>query len=111
MKDFMNAVIAASISDEMTAFATAEIAKIDGKNAKRRNTMTDAQKDNYGMVEYIAAGMKEGDVITAAEVATAHGITSQKASAIMQIGVKSGKFTAVDVKVKGKGKVKGYTIA
>ena len=108
MKDFMTAVIAANISEDITNFATAEVAKIDGKNEKRRNTATAAQKANTETVKVIAAGMS--GTVTAAEVATKYGMTVQKASALMQMGVKSGIFTAVDVKVKGKGKVKGYTI-
>lgn len=109
MKDFMTAVIAAGISDDVTAFATAEVAKIDAKNAKRRTTQTKAQAANAEMVQTIAAWMD--GVTTAAEVATQFGITTQKASAVMQMGVKSGIFTVSDVKVKGKGKVKGYSVA
>ena len=105
----MTAVIAANISEDITNFAAAEVAKIDGKNEKRRNTATAAQKANVETVKVIATEMS--GTVTAAEVANKYGMTVQKASALMQMGVKSGIFTAVDVKVKGKGKVKGYTIA
>lgn len=111
MKEFMTAVIAANLSDEMTVFAQDAITKIDTKNTKRRTTMTAAQKENAALLETIISGMTAGQTVISAEIAQKMGITSQKATALLQSGVKSGILTVTDVKVKGKGKVKGYTLA
>lgn len=110
MKDFMTAVIAANLSEDMTAFATAEVAKIDAKNAKRRTTPTKAQAANAEFLTSIVDGMTVDEVVTAAEVAAKFGVTTQKASAVLSGGVKSGVLVASEVKVKGKGKVKGYSL-
>lgn len=111
MKEFMTAVIAANLSDDMTAFAKDAITKIDNKNTKRRTTMTAAQKENAALLDAIVKGMTAGQTVISAEIAQKMGITSQKATALLQNGVKSGILTVADVKVKGKGKVKGYTLA
>ena len=115
MKEFLNAVVTANVSEEVTNFASAEIAKIDGKNAKRRNTPTASQKANAELLASILfemkeGGLAEGGVAIASNVGKAFGITTQKASAILQMGVKEGALTETEVKVKGKGKVKGYAL-
>lgn len=110
MKDFLTAVIAASISEDVTAFATAEVAKIDGKNAKRRTTPTAAQKANAEMLTAFVASLRASEWVTASDAASRMGVTVQKASALLQSGVKSGALVVTDAKVKGKGKVKAYAI-
>ena len=110
MKDFLTAVIAASVSDEVTAFATAEVAKIDGKNAKRRTTPTAAQKANADMLTAFVASLRASEWVTASDAASRMGVTVQKASALLQSGVKSGALVVTDAKVKGKGKVKAYAV-
>lgn len=110
MKAFLTAVLATEgITAEVAEFATAEIAKIEGKNAKRRNTPTKAQQDNAGLLEFVLAGMTAETVVTASEVAKMIGESTQKASAILQMGVKSGALTSTEVKGKS-GKVKGYAL-
>lgn len=109
MKDFMTAVAATTTDADLRTFATDYIAKIEDKNAKRRNTPTKAQTANADLVATIVANMSAGDVLTAADVAKSLGVTTQKASALLQNGVKSGFLTAVDVKGKS-GKVKGYSL-
>lgn len=110
MKEFLTAVSAIEgIKPELAEFAIAEIAKIDGKNAKRRATVTDTQKANAELLNQVVSGMTENQVITASEVATAYDISTQKASAILSNGVKSGLLVSEEIKIKGKGKVKGYS--
>ena len=110
MKDFMTAVVSANLSDEMTAFATAEIAKIEEKNAKRRTTPTKAQLANAELLDTIVSALNADEVVTASQIAKTMDITTQKASALLSNGVKSGILTACEVKEKGKGKVKGYSL-
>lgn len=112
MKAFLTAVLnTEGISADVANFAKAEIAKIDEKNAKRRTKPTATQKANEDTILEIVGGMSATDVLTAGSLATAKGISTQKASALLQKGVKSGFLTACEVKVKGKGKVMGYSLA
>lgn len=114
MKEFMNAVVKANISAELTAYAIAEIKKIDDKNKARKTKQTATQKANAELltsiiVEMIDGGLADSGYTTAGQVATVFGISTQKASAILQGGVKSGVLTSAEVKIKGKGKVIGYS--
>lgn len=109
MKEFMNAVVKANISAELTAYATAEIKKIDDKNKARKTKQTATQKANAEFLTEIIAGMTAGQVVTAGEIASKFGVSTQKASAILQGGVKSGDLISAEVKIKGKGKVIGYS--
>lgn len=110
MKAFLTAVLdTKGISAEVADFAKAEIAKIEEKNKKRRTTLTKGQKDNAALLEFVIAGMSATDVLTASDVAVMIDGSTQKASAILQNGVKQGILTASEVKGKS-GKVKGYRL-
>lgn len=109
MTSFLTAVLATSgISEDVATFAKAELAKIEQKNAKRRTTPTRAQLDNEALMLAMVAGYKPGDVVTSAKV-VADGIatTSQKATALLMLAVKTGNMVETG-KVKG---VKTYAIA
>lgn len=109
-RDFYNAVISANISDELTAYATNALAKMDAANEKRRNTPTKAQKENAPVIEAIQ-GVLNGELQTASDIAAAVGISTQKASALLRGLVTEGYAVAEDVKVPKKGVVKGYKLA
>ena len=49
-------------------------------------------------------------MLVASTIATTLGISTQKVSALAKQLVESGKVVAEDVKVKGKGAVKGYKV-
>ena len=101
MTSFLTAVLATSgISEDVATFAKAELAKIDAKNAKRRTTPTAAQVANANMLTDLVGAMGEGEVLTAANAAALLGVSVQKASALLQNGVKSGILTKTEVKVK-----------
>ena len=112
MTSFLTAVLATSgISEDVATFAKAELAKIDAKNAKRRTTPTAAQVANANLLTDLVGAMGAGEVLTAANAAVLLGVSVQKASALLQNGVKSGVLTKTEFKVKGKGKVCGYVKA
>ena len=96
-----------SVSDELKAFALAEIAKLDARNDKRRNTLTKEQKANEEVKVAILEAIGIGSM-TASEVGGALGISTQKASALLKQLVNDGKLTCHEVKVKGKGSVNAY---
>lgn len=113
-REFFNAVIEGNITDEIKDFAKSQIEKLDSKNAKRKTTDNKTQKENKAIKESLLATMEKDKVYTASEVAgmEIEGITStQKASALLRQMVETGTLTSEEVKVKGKGKVKGYRLA
>lgn len=113
-REFFTAVIEGKINDEIKEFAQLQIEKLDSKNAKRKTTESKTQKENKDIKKTLLATMEKDKVYTASEVAgmEIEGITStQKASALLRQMVETGTLTSEEVKVKGKGKVKGYRLA
>ena len=109
-RNFYEDVIKAEISDEVTAFATAALAKMDAANEKRRNTPTKAQKENEPILEAITAELS-AELKTASDIAAVVEISVQKASSLLRMLVANGVVVAEDVKVPKKGTVKGYKLA
>ena len=111
-REFLTKVIAIEgISKELSDYATESIAKLDARNDKRKNTQTKAQKENEGVMTAIVDHLTTNGSDVASSIGTALGISTQKASALCKLLVDSGKLTVADVKVKGKGTVKQYSIA
>ena len=113
-REFFTAVIEGKINDEIKEFAQLQIEKLDSKNAKRKTTDSKTQKENKAIKTSLLATMEKDKIYTASEVAgmEIEGITStQKASALLRQMVETGTLTSEEVKVKGKGKVKGYKLA
>jgi hypothetical protein len=96
--------------DKVKEWATAEIEKLDAKNSKRKNTETKEQKENKVLMDAILSNLSAGTPTVASILGTALGVSTQKASALCSLLVKSGKVVATEVKVKGKGTVKGYLL-
>lgn len=113
-REFFTAVIEGNITDDIKDFAKSQIEKLDSKNAKRKSTDSKTQRENKAIKETLLATMEKDKVYTASEVAgmEIEGITStQKASALLRQLVETGALTSEEVKVTGKGKVKGYRLA
>ena len=109
-RDFFNAVISANIDPDLTDFAKAEIAKLDARNDKRRNTLSKEQKANEGVKEQILAYLANAKSAVASEIAGALDLSTQKVSALCRQLVESGAVAVTDIKVKGKGAVKSYSV-
>lgn len=105
-REFLNNIINGNIDNNTIEMAKAEIAKLDARNDKRRNTLTKEQKENEVIKESIL-GVLNG-VTTAAEVGKALEISTQKASALLGQLASDEKVIVTEVKIKGKGTVKGY---
>lgn len=113
-RTFLEMVVNANISDEMTAYAMERIKHLDDVNEHRKAKGSKTQRANVEVKKAILASLEENTVYTASQVAEMgiEGITStQKASALLRQMVETGTLTSEDVKVKGKGKVKGYRLA
>ena len=98
-RDFYNAVIATVDNDELKAFATDAIAKLDERNAKRASKPSKTQIANEPIIKAIASVLTDEPML-ASKIAELCEISTQKASALVK---KVDGVQSVDVKVKGKG--------
>lgn len=105
-REFFNAIIESNVSDELKAFATDAIAKLDARNAKRSATPSKSQIANEAVKVEIAKVLTE-EPQTASEIAQKCEISTQKASSLLS---RMSDLKVTEVKVKGKGKVKGYSL-
>lgn len=113
-RTFLEMVVNANISDEMTAYAMERIKHLDDVNEHRKAKGSKTQRVNTEVKKAILASLEENTVYTASQVAEMgiEGITStQKASALLRQMTETGELTVTDIKIKGKGKVKGYSLA
>ena len=111
-RDFFKAVMETSNDAELRLFAEKEIEKMDERNAKRKNSPSKKSIENEPIKAKITEfiGGCDGSQI-AKEIAEKVEISTQKASALCRQLVADGVLKVEDVKVKGKGKVKAYSIA
>ena len=109
-REFFNAIIKANINPEVTEMATSLLTKLDEKNAKRKNTETKEQKENKVLMGTILANLSAGTATSASTLGAILGVSTQKASALCVLLEKEGKVVVTEIKVKGKGKVKGYLL-
>lgn len=108
-REFLNTVIEANLSDDATEKAKALLAQIDKRNEKRASTPSKTAVANAPIKASIV-GMLTDEPKTAAEIGATLEITTQKASALLRQLAEDGTVSVSEVKVKGKGKVKGYTL-
>lgn len=110
VRDFLNAVIAGTVDDEAIDFAKSELAKLDARNAKRAATPSKTALANAPIKDAIFNYIKSNNGAVCADIASACGVTVQKASALCVQMVKEGHLTAEEVKIPKKGKVKAYSV-
>ena len=115
MREFLTAVINASISEEVTAFANKEIDKLNAKNDKKKITMTKDQKINAEIKDKILDFMAEETTYTSPEIAKAMQsefteieISTNKISALMRQLTAENKVNQIEKVKTSKGYVKGY---
>ena len=111
-REFLNAVIIAVDNAELKAFAESEIQKMDARNAKRSATPSKKSLANEPIKEKISEYLAQFETPqVASDIAKAVEVSTQKSSALCRQMVDGGLLKVEDVKVKGKGKVKGYSLA
>lgn len=109
-REFLTAILAVEgIATDLADYATEGLAKLDARNDKRKNTKSKAQIENEGIMATILEALATAPMV-ASEIATAVGISTQKASALCKLLADNGKVTVADIKVKNKGTVKQYTL-
>ena len=120
-RERLEMVIAKNITDELVEECKAELVKLDARNAERAEKVTPHQEENKALEEKILAVLAESDEpmqvdpIVEAVTPTAtdlgiEGLKRQRVTGICTNLIKSGKVKSEDVKVKGKGKRKAYSL-
>lgn len=114
-REFYNAILSmGNVSAEISEKAAALLSAMDKKNAERSSKLTKAQKENEALLPIVREVLAAADhPITASDLFDAKPELKnvQKCSSLLRILEKSGEVTSVEVKIKGKGKVKGYSLA
>ena len=109
-REFFTKVIEANINDELTKKAKELVAGLDKRNAQKSATQTKTQKENEVLKAEMLNKLEKGKGYLAAEIGVAMGFSTSKASALAKQLVDEKKAAVADVKVKGKGMQKSYTI-
>ena len=109
-REFFTAVIASVDNDELKAFATDAIAKLDVRNAKRASKPSKKSIENEPIKASIREFLTDGSHL-ASEIAKGLDLSVSKVSALCRQMVSDGLLTVEDVKVKGKGTQKSYSLA
>ena len=109
-REFFTAILSADVADDVKEFASQGIAKLDSRNQKRAEKPSKTALANEpikaSIVDLLAGGGR-----VASEIGVALDISTNKASALCRQLVEGGKLTVTDIKVKGKGSVKYYSLA
>lgn len=106
-REFFNAVIADTQNAEIAEYAVAALQKMDARNAKRSSSPSKTQIENAPLIARIAE-ILTSEPMLASDIASTLGISVNKASALAK---KVEGVVVTDVKVKGKGVRKAYSIA
>lgn len=109
-RKFYETVIKETQNEDLKTFAKEAIAKLDTRNAKRTATPSKKSVENEPIKASIAEFLADGAHL-ASEIAKGCEISVSKASALCRQMVENGVLTVEDVKVKGKGKQKSYSLA
>ena len=109
-REFFTAVIANSISEDVITKAQEMLQAMDAKNEKRRNQPSKTAIANEPVKKAIVEYLNGKENVIASEVGKSLNITTQKASILLGQLQADEVVKVSEVKVKGKGKVKGYTL-
>ena len=109
-REFYTAIVNSNVSDELKTFATDAIAKLDARNAKRSSKPSKKSLENEPIKVSIREFIADGSHL-ASEIAKGLDLSVSKVSALCRQMVGDGVLTVEDVKVKGKGTQKCYSLA
>ena len=109
-REFLNSVVSANISVEMTEKANALIMALDKRNSQRKAKPSKTAVANEPIKAEIVNFLTSNGTKVASEIGEGLNITTQKASALCRQLVESGVLTVSDVKVAKKGTLKAYSV-
>ena len=104
------AIVNGQITDEVKAWAKAEIEKLDKKNAKRKTAEGEIKADNTPIADAIVKALAEGRMLST-DLAKYIGQTTQKTNGVAGEMVKLGILIKEKIKVKGKGELTAYSLS
>jgi hypothetical protein len=110
-REFYTAIVNGTLNDEVIAHASEAIVKLDERNAKRSSKPSKKSIENEPIKESISNLLVDGDARLASEIASSLELSVSKVSALCRQMVTDGVLHVEDVKVKGKGTQKSYSIA
>lgn len=100
-----------TVPTEFRQFAVEAIAKLDKRNLARQTKPSKVQVENEPIIKAIVELLAESDSpILSTEIANTLGITTSKATGLLGNLVKENKVVKTDIKVKGKGVQKGWSL-
>lgn len=105
-REMFVAIVNGDVNEDVIAKVNEELAKLDARNAKRRDMVSKKALENAPIIEAIKSVLTE-EPQTATEIAEKVEISTQKASALLK---QVEGLTVTDVKVKGKGTRKAYSL-
>ena len=109
-RERLEMVIAQNITEELIEECKAELEKLNASNASRKPT--EHQLENVKIGEEILKILSDEPMLVDDVLPKLDGVFArQRISGILTNLVKEGKVHSEDVKIKGKGKRKAYTLA
>ena len=113
-REFYTAIANANINEELTAYAVAAIEKLDATNEKRKAKAAEGAskkaEENAPIKAAIRAALTN-EAQTAPQIAVIVGVTHNKVTPLAKQLVAEGVAEQVEIKVPGKGAMKGYLLA
>lgn len=109
-REFYTNIVNGTITEAEIAHASEAIAKLDAALEARKNKPSKKTTENAPVLEAIT-GVLTNEPQVASDIATAVGISTQKASALLRQLVATGVAVQSEVKVPKKGTVKAYALA
>lgn len=110
-REMFEAIVNGNVTDEVVEMAKAEIEKMNVRNAKRAERPSKKAIANEPIKAKIADFLADREPTVASEIANALELTVQKVSALCRQMTEAEVLSSTDVKVKGKGTQKAYSIA
>lgn len=95
--------------DKAKAWAEAELAKLDAKNAKRKTAEGEIKAENKDLANAILGALTNGQMLSV-DLASALGVTVPKLNGTALEMFKLGMLNKTKVKVKGKGEQTAYSL-
>ena len=99
-----------TLAEELRSHAVEAIGKLDKRNASRSAKPSKTALENAPIKDSILEYLVGKSEVVASAIGEVLGISTAKASALCGQLVADGKIMASEVKIKGKGKVKGYSL-
>lgn len=109
-REFLEAIVNGNINEDIVSYAADSIVKLDASNAKRKEKNSEKKQATIDGATAMAETLTD-EPKTATQLGEEFNVSTQRASAWMRKAVELGLAVKQDIKVKGKGTVKGYTKA